>query len=115
MKKMARKYDKRVAIATLTQTSDGFGGIIESGLSVNEVRWCYVEQPKPPVQSQYRNQFGLKGDARVLRFFFRHFDFDIKNQLLEYDNGPWTPLAVEDTDQYKVETCIVAQALVDNL
>ena len=29
--------------------------------------------------------------------------------------GTWTPLAVEDTDQYKVETCIVAQAVVDNL
>lgn len=112
--KQARKYDKRVSIQTWSEVPDGFGGTIIDESAANQVRWCYVEQPKPAVASQYRNDFGLKGDARVLRFFFRYFDFDIKNQMLTYDNTSWTPLAVEETDQYKVELCIVAQAIEDN-
>lgn len=115
MKQMARKYDKRVQIQTLTQSPDGFGGVIDGGAIVAQTRWCMVETPKDVSATQYRNQFGLKNDARILRFRFRYFLFDIRNQTLIYDNGPWTPLAVEDGDQYRVETIIVAQALLDNL
>ncbi len=115
MKKMARKYDKRVEIDVQLQEPDGFGGIRDTGQSVAQVRWCYVESPKTINATQYQNQFGLKGDARILRFYFRHFDFDIKSNGLYYDNTQWMPLAVEDSDQYKVETVIVAQALRDNL
>ena len=115
MKELARKYDKRVGIGTVPEVADGFGGLVQGTLTIQQTRWCYVETPKAVNASQYKNTFGLKGDARILKFYFRHFDFDIKTQALQYDNGNWAPLAVEDTDQYKVQTCIVAQAIADNL
>lgn len=114
-KKYARKYDKRVTIQTVGLVSDGFGGQVPSGATTLESRWCKVEPPKQIAATQYKNDFGLKGDARILRFCFRAFDFDIKKHILFWKGTTFNPLVVEDADQYDVETVIVAQAVEDNL
>lgn len=111
----ARKYDKRVAISSVAMVDDGFGGKIPGTTTQNQQRWCRVVAPDLPAASQYRNDFGLKGDSRILIFRFRAFDFDIKNQVLTYKGTTFNPLAVQEADQYNVETIIVAQAVEDNL
>ena len=115
MKREARKYDKRVAILETEYSSDGFGGTRASGSLGRGNRWAMVENPKQVVASQYRNDFGLKADAQILKFYFRFFDFDIKKNFLVYNGDTFMPLAVEPSDQYRVETVIVAQALFDSI
>lgn len=113
--KGARKYDKRVSIQTVDTSPDGFGGVITDAPVVIATRWAKVKAPSQPSAGQYQNDFGLKGDTRLLRFTFRYFDFDIKTQTLLYDGERWMPLVVESPDEYKVELIIVAQALLDNV
>lgn len=109
MKKMARKYDKRITIRTMESVPDGYGGVVNAGSIATQIRWAMVEPPKQVSAGQYRNDFGLKGDSRILKFYFRNFDFDIKTQILVYAGVIFTPLAVESPDQYNVETVIVAE------
>jgi len=109
VKGAARKYTKRVGIYSVTDVEDGFGGVVSSAPTLVANRWCKVENVAKESAAQYRNDFGLKADARVLRFTFRQFKLDMDSQLLGYSGYHYAPLVEEYPDQYGVEAVIIAE------
>lgn len=107
--KFARKYNKRVAIQSVGQASDGFGGLVSTSNTLVQNRWCMVQSPDEASVSQYRNDYGLKSSARILKFIFRKFDFDLNSMTLSYRGSQWAPVSAQDRDEYDVETVIIAQ------